>query len=255
LGGDNTDGDMTSETVAFQSRELQLVVDVAGSRPCPTVLFLHAGGETRRVWSPVASILVTAGWRTVAPDLRGHGSSGRAVRYRLDDFIDDAARLAEALCDRPLVVVGGSIGGAVGLLLEGEGRARIDGLVLLDVPTAPAPDVAQRERSKIRAAQAQGVPAVASLDPAFLAGPFVDDVLDAADRWRQAARRVRVPTLLVRGRRSAAVGPDELSKLAEDMPHAEVISVDAGHLVARDQPEAVAQLLIKFLREFRAHSR
>jgi len=149
-------------TVTFQSRELQLVVDVAGSRPRPTALFLHAGGETRRVWSPIAPTLVAAGWRTVAPDLRGHGSSGRAALYRLDDFIDDAARVAEAFCDRPLVVGGGSIGGVVGLLLEGERRARIDGLVLLDVPTSPAPETAQRERARVRAAQARGVAAAAS---------------------------------------------------------------------------------------------
>ena len=241
-------------TITFRSSELHLVADVAGSRPAPTVLLLHAGGETRQVWSPIAPILVTAGWRTVAPDLRGHGSSGRAAIYRLDDFIDDAARMADVLCDRPLVIVGSSIGGAVGLLLAGEGKARIDGLVLLDVPTCPAPEIARRERAKVRAAHSQGVAAVVSVDSAFLDGPFVDDVLNEADRWRQAARRVWLPTLLIRGRRSSAVGPDELSKLAEDIPHAEVISVDAGHLVARDQPDHVAQLLITFLRQFRAQS-
>ena len=242
-------------TVTFQSGELQLVIDVAGSRPRPTVLLLHAGGETRTVWSPVAPALVAAGWRTVAPDLRGHGSSGRAVHYRLADFIDDAARLAEALCDRPLVVVGGSIGGVVGLLLVGEGRARIDGLVLLDVPTSPAPETALREQARIRAAQARGVAAVASVDPAFLAGRFVDDVLDEANRWRQAARRVHIPTLLLRGEHSIAVGSEQLSKFVEDIPHAEVVSVDAGHLVARDRPEEVAGLLITFLGQFRRHSK
>ncbi len=180
--------------------------DVAGSRPGPTVLFLHAGGETRSVWSPVAPPLAAAGWRTVAPDLRGHGSSGRAALYRLDDFIDDAARLAEAFCDRPLVGGGGSIGGVVGLLLAGERRAPIDGLVALDVPTSPAPETAQRERARVRAAQARGVAAVAAVDPAFLAGRFVDDVLDEADRWRRAARQVHIPTLLLRGERSTAVG-------------------------------------------------
>ena len=78
----------------------------------------------------------------------------------------------------------------------------------------------------------------------------MDDVLDEADRWRQAARRVHIPTLLLRGAHSTAVGSEQLSKFVEDLPHAEVISVDAGHLVARDQPEEVTQLLITFLRQF-----
>ncbi len=73
----------------------------------PTVLLLHAGGERREVWAPVAARLT--GLRTVAFDLRGHGdSSGRATALR--PIADDVSAMIERE-PAPIVVAGASLGG------------------------------------------------------------------------------------------------------------------------------------------------
>lgn len=226
---------------------LDLAVDVAGPADGPTVALLHAGAETRNVWRPIAPALNAAGWRTVAPDFRGHGESDRASKYLFDDFLDDTEVLIRELAGNPLVIVGGSIGGATGLVLTGEGRVQADGIVLLDVPTFPKPQAGQNERDKINSARKRNDPAIKSVDSAFLSGGFLESVLDDLDRWRCAGGNVCVPTLLIRSTRSNVVDDRALALIREDIPHVEICDVDAGHLVARDQPEQVAVLLTKFL--------
>jgi pimeloyl-ACP methyl ester carboxylesterase len=61
--------------VTLTNGGVDLVADVEGPARGPTTLLLHAGGETRSVWRPISNELVEAGWRTIAPDLRGHGES------------------------------------------------------------------------------------------------------------------------------------------------------------------------------------
>lgn len=227
---------------------LDLHMDVAGPASGPTVVLLHAGAETREVWRPMTPILNDARWRTIAPDFRGHGESGRAPVYQFEDFLDDTETIIQQSAGKPLVIVGGSIGGATGLVLTGEGRIPTNGLVLLDVPTSPAPQAGHKERDKIQTARKRNNPAVESIDSTFLDGDFLKAVIKDMGRWRRAGKNVRVPTLLVRGTQSDVVNDRALERFKEDIPHAEVTDLDAGHLVARDQPEQLATLLIEFLR-------
>ena len=233
--------------VTVSNGEMTIAADVQGPTDLGTVLFLHAGGETRSVWEPITGAVSAQGWRTVAVDLRGHGESGRAPRYALDDFIADAVRVHGELCTGPVVIVGGSIGGAIGLLLAGEGHAPVAALVLLDTSTRPRPAIAMGERNRLVAAQSRGAPALASVDPAFLHGPFAADVTADLDRWRLAAHRVHVPAMLIAGAHSAALGAQEIETTRQDLPQIEVVTVAAGHLVARDCPHDVAAHLKRFL--------
>lgn len=78
----------------------------------PLVL-LHGLGSSHVEWT--AQIEHFAGcYRTIAPDLRGHGRSG-APRgpYRVADFRDDVAALIETLGLGPVHLAGFSLGGAV----------------------------------------------------------------------------------------------------------------------------------------------
>ena len=233
--------------VSVISGNVPILADVEGPLGGPTVLLLHAGGESRTVWLPITEAVVAHGWRTISPDLRGHGESGRAAAYHLDDFVLDLERVIEELGDEPLVVVGGSIGGALGLILAGERRLSVAGLVLLDVATRPSADSALRERRKIVEAQSRGVEALRAVDGEFMRGSFLDDVVATFDRWSRAARQLRIPTLLILGTRSTVVGSSELQATKDDIPQIEVVAVPAGHLVARDCPSEVAAHLTRFL--------
>lgn len=233
--------------VRVSNGEMAIAADVQGPPGIGTVLFLHAGGESRSVWAPIAGAVCAQGWRTVAVDLRGHGDSGRASSYRLDDFILDVVRVHGELCAQPLVIVGSSIGGVLGLLVAGEGHAPVAALVLLDTPTRPRPAAALDERNRLAAARSRGAPALGPVDPALLFGTFVEEIVADLDRWPRAARQLHIPVMLVAGERSAVVGPRELDAMKKDLPQLEVVTVAAGHLVARDCPREVAAHLTRFL--------
>jgi len=226
---------------------LNLVLDRTGRAQDSTILFLHAGGETRSVWKPITTQLLDLDWQMLAPDLRGHGESDRAKEYQFADFIEDVEILIEKLCGRPLIIVGGSMGGLVGLMIAGRLDSPVDGLILLDVIPAPPETAGMREKSKIAAAISRGAAEVSSIDPAMVSGSLVENILLQSDFIRSQARQIQIPTLLIYGQLSHAIGEKELQSFREDVSHAEIISVNAGHLVARDRPEEVAKIIRAFI--------
>src|SRR5882724_11701072 len=76
-----------------------------------TVLLLHAGIADSRMWEPQIEVLGAAGYRVLAPDLRGFGQ--RVLEPAPFSHVRDV----EALLDGPTVVVGSSLGGRVALEL------------------------------------------------------------------------------------------------------------------------------------------
>ena len=95
---------------------MKLAADRGGSGDRLLVL-LHGLGATHHVWH---KMLATASdrWKGtwVAPDLRGHGASARALEYALGHHAADVAELARGDW-REIVVVGHSMGGVVALAL------------------------------------------------------------------------------------------------------------------------------------------
>ena len=75
------------------------------------VLLLHAGIADSRMWQPQIEALEAAGYRVIAPDLRGFGER------RLEPAPFSNVRDAEAALDGPAAVVGASLGGRVALEL------------------------------------------------------------------------------------------------------------------------------------------
>ncbi|MFG2000350.1 alpha/beta fold hydrolase [Spirillospora sp. NPDC048911] len=205
----------------------------------PTVLLLHAGGERRRVWTPVIDVLTGAGLRCVAFDQRGHGDSGGFPRA-LAPYAGDVAAMLHA--EPPgCVVVGASLGGlaAVAALEDPAVRTRLAGLVLVDV----VPDLEPR---RVRGFLAAG----------GLLGThteLVDDILGQVPRLRHNLAGLDLPVLLVRGGDGSAVTGEDVDKLLRLAPQATVIRISgAGHLVARDQPAALAEAIATVTAEWPA---
>jgi len=70
------------------------------------------------MWEFVGRALAEQGFRVLAPDLRGHGESGRGT-YSVDEYVED---LLESVPQRPALAIGHSMGGVV--LLEAAARLR-----------------------------------------------------------------------------------------------------------------------------------
>ncbi|HEY4333875.1 MAG TPA: alpha/beta hydrolase [Ilumatobacteraceae bacterium] len=93
-------------------------------------------------------------------------------------------------------------------------------------------------------------------DPAFFAriegqdqtGEPTGGRFTPEDRLDDAARRVTVPTLLVRGGASDVVSPEGAAQLKQMIPAAEVVDVaGAGHMVAGDRNDRFNAAVIEFL--------
>lgn len=115
-------------TVVTAADGAQLHVDDRGEG-MPIVL-IHGGTEDSRSWDPVACLLVEAGYRTVAVDLRGHGRSDRTPPYGIGPFTADLDAVVEALELEDPLVIGHSLGGAVGGALVAGGNTR--GMINVD---------------------------------------------------------------------------------------------------------------------------
>jgi predicted alpha/beta hydrolase len=109
----------------------------------PVALILPAMGTPARYYRHLAVAMHGAGFAVTAADLRGNGGSeprpSRATRYGYVDLVDDVAAVCAALeprrAGRPLLLVGHSLGGQVGLLHAATGNdpATVSGVVLVAV--------------------------------------------------------------------------------------------------------------------------
>jgi pimeloyl-ACP methyl ester carboxylesterase len=201
----------------------------------PAVLLVHAGGERRQVWRPVAEVLIASGWRCVAYDQRGHGDSGGSANT-LGACGDDVAAMVHA--EPPgCVIVGASLGGlaAVAALADPAVRARVAGLVLVDVVPCLNPD---RVRGFLSAGGLLG-----------RYSEIVEDILAQVPHLERITAQLAMldmPVLLVHGDTGSSLIAEDIDRLAALAPHAEVRLVPgAGHLIARDQPTALARVLIE----------
>lgn len=265
---------------------LKLVADVGGDPSAPAVIFTHGGGQTRHAWHKATQDFAAQGYRVVSLDARGHGDSAWAPDgdYSLSAVVADLRAVLSQLPGRP-ALVGASMGGLTSLVAIGESPTPIAShLVLVDV----VPRVERGGVKKIRAfmsANPQGfatideaADAVAAYnphrprprdvsglmrnlrlradgrlhwhwDPRFLTPREKFDPMLLEQRLRDAATRVQVPTLLVRGAHSDIVSETGVAELRSLIPHAEIVDIaGAGHMVAGDRNDVFSHAAAEFLR-------
>ncbi len=99
----------------------------------PLVL-LH-GGSAR--WQSMLPLIPTLSehWHVYAPDLRGHGQSGRVPgRYRLTDYVADIVSFLQQVVKEPAVLFGHSLGGHIAILVAAWYPHLVKALIIGDAP-------------------------------------------------------------------------------------------------------------------------
>lgn len=244
--------------VELPGRGTTFVRELPGPSPdAPTVVLLHGWTVNADLnWFPSYRALAER-FRVVAMDHRGHGNGIRSRRrFRLADCADDVAALCEVLGLERVIVAGYSMGGPIAMLTWHRHRARVDGLVLC--ATAPV-----FRRSGMGLFVSAALPVVAGagriVPPAMrqataqrLLGRRLDD--NAVGRWartqialgdpvavaeagaalgrfdnRSWIADIDVPTVVVRTIRDVAVPPARQQALADAIPGAAVVDVEADH--------------------------
>jgi len=269
-----------------------LTADVGGDPAQQPLIFLHGGGQTRHAWSRAARELVGSGYHVLCLDMRGHGESAWVEdgNYRLDAFAADL-RAVMATLERPPVLIGASLGGGTSLLVTGESApGAVAALVLVDVVPRPEPEGVKNVYA-FMSARPDGyanldevADAVAAYnphrprpsdyaglmknlrrradgrlqwhwDPKFINPQYRLDPEEYHQRLDAAARKVRVPSLLVRGALSDIVSVESARALQATIPGCEWVDVaGAGHMVAGDRNDIFNQAIADFLERHVPHT-
>ena len=120
-----------------------------GERGGDGLVLVHGGAAHGRWWDHVAPLLAAGGTRVVAPDLSGHGDSGRRASYGLASWADEVLATADAAgAGEAPVVIGHSMGGMVALTAALRFGTQLGGVMAIDTPVRDhAPEeVAAREQ-------------------------------------------------------------------------------------------------------------
>ncbi len=259
-----------------------VVLHVRQSGKGPAVLLLHGFPDSSALWTPVMAILVQAGCRVIAPDLRGFGQSDAPPRvsdYSLGNVVADLRTLVTRLtADAPVHVVGHDWGAVAGWCLALEHPQVVSSLVALSVGHPREYAVSGMEQ-KVKGLytlfwQFPGLSErwLEQRDYAGLRGwarqhpqleQCVQDLsrpgrLTAGLNWYRAnLRRVllgswepcRVPTLGVWSSRDHFLAEDQMRKSARRMqaPWRYERIDNAGHWLPLEQPERIAELVLDHL--------
>ncbi|MFC4636924.1 alpha/beta fold hydrolase [Deinococcus hohokamensis] len=116
----------------------------AGPEQGPLVVLLHGFPEFWRAWEYQLGPLARAGFRVVAPDLRGYNLTEKPPEvhaYRVETLQNDVAALIRALGRERAQVVGHDWGGIVAWQLAIRQPGMVERLVILN---APHPAVSRR---------------------------------------------------------------------------------------------------------------
>ncbi len=99
----------------------------------PILVLLHGVTRCGGDWEPILAAL-SASWRILSLDQRGHGGSARAERYLITDFVDDALYFVSEEVAAPVVIFGHSLGAMVAAAVAAELPQHVRGIVLEDPP-------------------------------------------------------------------------------------------------------------------------
>jgi non-heme chloroperoxidase len=207
--------------------------------------------------------------------------------YSIEGYAGDLGEIVGQLDDPPLVV-GASLGGLAALLLEGELEPGVvKAIVFVDITPRMENEGVERILEFMSAypegfeSIEQAADAVAEFiphrprpsdhaglaknlrlgedgryrwhwDPRFITGRIERKTERAqeefARRLARAARAIKIPALLVRGRMSDIVSEKGAREFLNMVPHAEYIDVaDAAHMVASDKNDIFTEAVSEFL--------
>ncbi|MFY0639245.1 alpha/beta fold hydrolase [Maricaulis maris] len=131
---------------------IEISVHLAGPETGQPLLLVHGWPELAYSWKNQISVLAGAGYRVIAPDLRGFGGSdcpGGVDAYDIDTMIADLTGLLDALGHDKAVWVGHDWGGIITWHAAMLAADRFDGVIGVNTPHLPrgaqAPTEAFRE--------------------------------------------------------------------------------------------------------------
>jgi len=257
-----------------------------GHEGAPPMLLLHGFSGHAHTWDTLARAMGDE-FHVLALDQRGHGDSAWAPHgaYTVDDHVSDIAAFHAQLMLDPVLLIGLSMGGRNAIMFTGVHPGKVEKLVIVDI----GPDIDPRGVERVRRMAAEAPEEFASLDEAMTyLKSYYTHAADAAlrhrvehglkrlpngkytwkydkflrDQRRQrpaptvdlwpVVRRIKVPTLIMRGSESDIFTVDTAKRMQELIPGSQFVEIQgAGHAIPTDAPGAFEQAVREF---FAAHA-
>ena len=247
-----------------------------GGRPfdasLPAIVFIHGAAFDHSVWQWQSRYFAHHGYCVLALDLPGHGRSPGSARSTIEEYAEWIAGALDAVGLAQAALVGHSMGSLVALETALRHAPRVTKLALVGTAT-PMPVSegflsAARDEPPVglemeavwgHARQAQlatsPVPGSSLLSATrrlnARARPGVLHAgLNACNAYRADAAKVaalKVPTLVVAGKRDQMTQMKSGRALAESIPGARLVTLEAGHSMMSEAPRGLLEALRGFL--------
>jgi pimeloyl-ACP methyl ester carboxylesterase len=246
----------------------------------PTVVLIHGAQNDHSVWALQSRYLAHHGYSVLALDLPGHGRSSGPARTSVEAMAQWVLALLEAAGVQRAILVGHSMGSLVALeacqraphlakalallgstypmkvsdaLLE---TSRSDEAAAIDMvniwshssiahkPSCPGPGFS------VMGGARRLMQRMSARHPGHL---FHTDFA-ACNRYANgeaAAAAVRCPVLFIFGKKDMMTPPRSTKLLTGALAHGKVVTVDAGHQMMAEAPDAVLDALAGFAAAFK----
>jgi pimeloyl-ACP methyl ester carboxylesterase len=238
-----------------------------------TIVFVHGAAFDHSVWQWQSRYFAHHGFNALAVDLPGHGRSPGMVRASIGEWASWLVALLDAAGVDQAALVGHSMGSLITLEAALAAPQRVSKLALVGtsapMPVGEAfltaarddPPVAydmeavwghvrnsQLTQSAVPGATLLG--ASRSLNNRARSGALHADLV-ACNTYRpsmDAVRAMKVPTLVLAGKRDQMTQFKAGKALAAEIPGAKFVALDAGHSMMTEAPRETLAALRDFLR-------
>ncbi|MBC7468624.1 MAG: alpha/beta hydrolase [Ramlibacter sp.] len=243
----------------------------------PTAVFLHGVLNDHSVWGLQTRYFAHHGWNVLAPDLPGHCRSAGAAPQSVEEAAAFVIALLDAAGVQQAALVGHSFGSLMALEAAATAPERVSHLALVGTacPMKVSPALLDTALNQpMKAIDMVNVFSHSMLAPppsAFgpgtwlyggskalmrrvLASNTAVNVFyrgfKACDDYRggeAAMEKVRCAVLFILGRNDSMTLPKMAQALIAKAPEAKVVTVEAGHQMMAEAPDAVLAALVDFL--------
>jgi pimeloyl-ACP methyl ester carboxylesterase len=238
------------------------------------VMFIHGAANDHSVWGLQSRYFAYHGFNVLAMDLPGHGRSAGPALPSIEEAAAWVIAVLEGVDASQAALVGHSMGSLIALETTAQHPDRIDKLALVGtafpmkvsdelLSTARERDHAALEMINVWSHSAAGQTGGSRVPGQWIMGgsmrllertaaPLYND-FNACSQYAggvQSAARVTCPVLMIAGSRDMMTPPRATKALTEQFSNLNSVTIQgSGHDLMAEQPDAVLDALIGFLKE------
>lgn len=243
------------------------------------LVFLHGAGGDATAWNRIQLECFSAGYPSIAIDLRGHGLSDDPIdsgAYAFEKMTQDVDDIVSSLRLTRVVVVGHCFGGMTSIVLAAKHPSFLSGLVLVDTSDGPSifgfPLVASHAVAKMTRKIAYlfrpGVKQVRPTYDIFIGTNdihlkrFMSDVKYTSLRsylfcysdifefdGGNLLEKIETPTKVICGEKDIIFPPKISRRLAKNIKGSTLTTIpDANHIIVISDPHVLSASILSFVK-------